>query len=346
MKQVLEAFHSWLSTRDALEQIGNLLRGELRRIPEDSPLIRCLHRWHGTDSAGLAGELLQEFLLFLMESFIPVVERRPTLLNDLLQGRTDAVLSNALRKFFWTLQDKCRSKGNNPRGYLQRRIRESLSSDSRFSTENVNGFQYYILKSLKPLPADCPCLATGEEYSSWPPPPELGPKQETVFRRQYLTDAAEHFCLLARERHGRNMRIPTRELAAYLAAHFPWLNSALSGPLPDCLPDETSDPEQLAEQLQSRKSIDVLARQFTDGLDDTTQKVFALLLEDPPIKLREIAAMTGLRDHNQVYRIKKKTMNALRIFVMNWPGPSPEDLDVEITLAFVEAVRKICKSKL
>jgi hypothetical protein len=126
------ALKEWLETESGYAYVLHLAD----RLKWDSQSHRAfsthLAQRFSCSPEDLRDEIAQEFLAFLLQSFLPQLKNRPEQVNAVLTGQVRKVLIFALQQFSWRLQDSARQKEVNPLAYLHRRIREVLRQDNRF----------------------------------------------------------------------------------------------------------------------------------------------------------------------------------------------------------------------
>lgn len=200
MKQEHEAVQeikTWLESSNGYEYVQQMIAVSVRKYLTDGAVPLYLSSQFSSDPLELQAELAHEYLLFLLQSFLPEFHRYPDLINNILTGRISLVLRIAVQRFFWKLQDIGRKKDINPRAYLYRRMRETIS-----------GGNFTVQKNERNIPAYAPAgcddelssdwsVFTHVHYLDWPPPP--GKKEEkkrgsnAVYTSAFLADAALFF---------------------------------------------------------------------------------------------------------------------------------------------------------
>jgi hypothetical protein len=345
-EKAAHALKSWLKTAEGFDYILKLTAHYSRDCLQDSTLMTYLGNRFSCDPVELRQEIAQEFLEFLLTSFLSKLNRRPDQVTMILSDQVSKVLRFALKQFAWNLKDLARQKDTNPRAYLYRRIREILDHDQNFLLhKNLQNILAYS-------PADGSCefrmdqaVFADLDYSDLPVPPALDKGRNSLFTAKYLAPAALFFQQeTSRQLHG-NYAIPLRELVRYLAVFYPWINRNHPDPLENA-PDRSENiktAEEQFDQITALDSISALAAQFSLGLNEQSCKIFVWRLDDPPVSLEEIARRLDISDHNRVYRIHEKTITALKKFTSSWPGPPLEELPEDVGLAFIEAIKNICE---
>jgi len=347
--QAVRALKSWLETESGYGYVRQLIERDARGSLKDGHLAafpggRFIH-----DVGELRGDMAHEFIGYLLQTFLPQLSRRPDQVEMILNGRVRKVLEYALRRFFWRLKDLARRKDVNPRAYLYRRVREVLDHNKRF----------VIHKDVRDIPAYSPAAVSDElredpavfslfDYLDWPVAQKPGKDENALFTANYLSTAALAFWQETARRLEGSYAVPVRELVRCLAVQHPWINRSRTESLSDHPdpPGNTESAEEQFDRIAALNSISVLAVQFAMGMDEQSRRIFLWSLDDPKVSFREIARRLDLPDHNRPYRIHRKTIAAMKKFTANWPGPPLDELPEDVGLAFIEAVRKICKKSL
>ena len=312
----------------------------------------------GTISANEPEDLCQEFLLFVLDSFLVDSRLSPELVFLVRSAQFRRVLELAWGRFSWHRLEFARSKQRNPRGYLYRRLREILRRNKQLFvvTQNRQGFLCYYpaafaAESLQPfIPSE---EGDAKGYAHWsPPPPALGqPPEKYLFSGQWLVGAADYFWQQAMLCETAPVAMPIRALCRYLADHHPWLNMPQrhEGADSDCteqLADERETPEEHLQRINSLQSVAPLAAQLAATWSAEQRQVFVLRLTDPPIKYETIATRLGLADHNRAYALYQKAVQSLQRFIGNWPGLPLSEMPEEVAQTFIEEMKRLCKNSL
>ncbi len=339
------ALREWLATESGYAHVRYLADMLRRDSQQQEAFSIYLSQRFSCSPVELGNELAQEFLAFLLETFLPQLRERPDQVNMVLTGQVQKVLRFALRQFSWRLQDGARKKDVNPRAYLHRRIREVLGRDERFIVHKDG--RNRVSCSLTSHAGST--TATQQNYSlleyrDWPGPPRPKNRDE-LFTAKYIAAAAQIFLEECRLQLAVNSPVPVRELVRYLSAHFASLALPQQEPLPDAdsIPAATEQAEEHFTRMAALHSITAVADQFTQSMDDQARKILYWTLEDPPRSFKEIGRLLGLADHNRPYRIHRQTIAAMQQFCANWPGPPLSELPDAVGIAFIEEVRKKCK---
>ena len=339
------ALKKWLQTAHGYQYIQHLADRLQQESRWRAGLSIGLRQRFGPDPDDLRDEIAQEFITFLLQRFLPRLSSRPEQVNALLTGQVRKVLNFALQEFSWRLQDDGRRKDVSPRTYLYRRLREELQQDDRFVVhrDGENG-SFYSLASLKTLPFTKTADFSRAEYGRWPPPPEPA-SHNALFTAKYLIKAALFFLEETGRHNMATEAVPVRELVRYLSGHFSRLTDPRPVDLPgnDSLPASTPSPEEQFAHISALESIAPLAHQFVLSLDEDARKILYWKLEESKLTFKKIGRLLDCSDHNRPYRIHKKTIDAMRRFCTNWPGPPLYELSDEVGIAFIESVRKKCK---
>lgn len=339
------ALREWLETESGytyILQLADRLKWDSQQQGAFSAHLS--RRFEGSPN-DLRDEIAQEFLLFLLQTFLPQLGNRPEQVNEVLTGQVGKVLNFALQKFSWRLQDDARQKDINPRAYLHRRIREVLRADDHFVVHKDGQNRLSVsLASQDVINSDNATELSLVDYTLWPGPPEPM-NRDALFTARYLSAAARLFLEETIRLSAEIGPVPVRELVRYLSVHFAWLAAPQQEPLPDddILPASAEQAEEHFARIAALKSITALAAQFVLTMDDQAQKILFWTLEDPPLSFKKIARFLGHADHNRPYRVHRKTIHAMRKFCANWPGPPLADLPDEVGTAFIEEVRNECK---
>ena len=345
-QEAARALKSWLETDVGFNYIKQLTARYTRNYLQDGSLTMYLGNRFSHDPEELREEIAQEFLEFLLRSFLPQLGHRPDQAAMILGDQVSKVLRFALQQFSWRLKDLARQKAINPRAYLYRRIREVLDHDKGFVVhKDSHNILAYSIVACTDEPRKDPAIFSTLDYGCQLVPPLLDKGRDSLFTAQYLSTAALFFQQETARQLKGNYAIPIRELVRYLAVHYPWINRTR----PDSLSDAHDPPgkmpmmEEQFDQIAVLGSISALAAQFAMGMDEQACKIFLWTLDDPPVSFKEIARRLDLPDHNRPYRIHQKTIAAMKSFTSSWPGPPLEELAEDVGLAFIEAVLKICK---
>lgn len=345
-QEAVRALKSWLETEAGFGYVQQLAGCYARDSLREGSLATYLGNRFSSDPVELRDEIAQEFLEFLLQSFLPQLSSRPDQAGMILNGRVSKVLSFALKQFSWRLKDLARQKDINPRAYLYRRIREILDHDKDFVVHKdaYNNLAYSPAACTDELRED-PAIFSTLDYACRPVPPALDKGRDSLFTAKYLSTAALAFWQETARQPAGSYTIPVRELVRYLAVHYPWINRTQPDSLSNALdlPGDMKMAEEQFDRIAALGSISVLAAQFAMGMDEQSSKILFWTLDDPPVSFKEIARRLALPDHNRPYRIHQKTIAAMKKFTGTWPGPPLDELPEDVGLAFIEAVQEICK---
>jgi len=344
-EQAVKALTGWLEQESGLSHVRKLVRrygGE--RIRQGAVGVYLAHQF-GSAPEGLMDDMVQEFMQYLFQVFLPQLSSRPDQVSAILNGQARYTLKFAWEQFFWRLQDRARKKDINPRAYLHRRVREVLRQDRRFvlHRDELNNLSFSSAAETKEVRYDHGPFAQFE-YGRWAAPPEPG-SRDGVFTAKYLAAAALFYLQGAAVHLPEATPIPVRELVRYLAAHHGWLDRLQ----PESLVDDliaTAGTEAMEDKvglIAASESISVVAAQFATGMDEMARRIFFWTLDDPPVSFQKIAERLDLPNHNHPYRIHRKTIVDLKYFTSNWPGSPLHELPEEVGLVFIEELRNICK---
>lgn len=350
---LLDSLKAWLVSADGTARLNTLARRADLEAPAGSSLALI---WPYPTIDGLTPEaraeqcddIAQDFLVHLLTVLPDQLARRPDLVLDLRQGRWHQLLDCLWRHFINQWREKARGHKDNPRGYLYRRARMTISASAAFVTIPCGGKGLAYAPARPPpasdlvLPSDCISHAA----ISLPPIPRGASPAAVLFSQEYLAAAAAQFHRqLPRDEAGPR-HVAVRDLITTLAHHHPWLNR----PLPEQL-DEAADPVAAAtpspperlEYLTDLSSMAVLAAQATAGLSPDECRVLLWKLGEHKMSLRAMARELGLKNEGAADRIWRGTQKKLQRFVACCPGPDWRELPDEVLQAFVDGVRRQCE---
>ena len=376
-KEITDIFREWLDSSEAV----NYLEGCAAEILKNRdftglPDLELIAGFTQKEGISGAGELAHALLVFILDTCLPDAASRPDDLNLLFQGQFQAYLSRAVTRFTRAMQDRARRRDADPVRYIYRRYRELLSASGEFETGSLDaGGTWYAPKKEKSASHDISSSehsSTAAEqsppsYSQWEFPDHLfegcANTEKRLFKSDTLYEIAGFFHKAAMKRVFPR-KLPIRELVNYTAVRFPWLNRPDMVPIttPTGKEDDTghkgvditlckipdqhvSMPHELADLAMSRKSIAVMAWEFTQTCTPVECAVFLMKLEDPPVKLREIAEQLGLKDYNTANTVYKRFTKKLTAFVTSWPGPRLDELPDEARTIFMEELKRCCQKR-
>ena len=350
-QQAAAALRNWL---DQPEGYDYLLRfvGSMARSAATRP-ANVLETLSASEQADARQDLCHDFLVFLLDHGLAALHRHPEQAQLLLAGQYRRVLELAWGRFAWRQQDRERSRDLNPRGYLYRRLREILRQDK----------QFVLVTTARKYPCYHPAQVVLEGHeifldateaarsAPWPAPqarPGQTPERY-LFAADWLVETSLLFWEAVRQRAGRPVAVPIRDLVSYLAEHHPWLNRPLrqEGDVSDMaerLDSGGENPEERCQRLAALRAIGPLAAQLAATWTGEQRRVFALRLDTPPPSFREIGERLGIADHNRAYALYQRSVTSLQRFTDQWPGPPLAELPVEVAETFVEEMRRICKN--
>ncbi|WP_456386759.1 hypothetical protein [Desulfolithobacter sp.] len=349
-KKAAAALEQWLASPGGYRELQQTVL-RLTRLSPPTGMDHVLPRPEANSSEqDVKEDLAQDFALFLVQDFIPLLDGNLDLAHGILTGRTGPVLRYAWNRFCWRRQDRSRTKKNDTRSYLHRKCRDAIGKDKRFSVrKHKKNFLLYCPAGKAANAAETDCAAR-DGYGDWPAPPAgKGRPKDYLFKEAFLADSALFFWEEAVQRLGTVFFLPVRELTRYLAHHHRWVNL----PQRDTKPAEehslSADITGMEEHLDRRlalESIDTLAADFISGLSTMSCQIFLWSLEEPPVTYSKMASRLGLPDHNHTYRLHRKVLKAMKKFCSSWPGPPLHDLPEEVGLFFIEAAQKEAKKRL
>ena len=341
-----QLLRDWLEKPQSQEISAHLVRRHLDSPATPEGLGMILAKRFSEDKEELVQELTQEFLLFLHSDIIPKLSRYPDLCNQLLAGNTIRVIQFALNRFIWRLEDRCRTRKDNPRAYIHRRLRDTVRRHPEFHVDKDgrNFLHITLARDLADQPEGTP-LPPDMDYHDWLPPPASA-TQDDFFKESHLKKVLIHFLDQAGERLGGPVTIPLNEVSRYLAVHAAWLNLPASDPdqEPDDLAAAGKTPEEEADYLASLESVRILAAQYFLNMEPDDRRIWCWRMRERAVTHTEIARRLGLPDHNHSHRKFAKIIRELKQFVHNWPGPPVDELDREVNLAFLEELKKLCEN--
>lgn len=350
-QQAAAALRDWLDRSEGydylLRFVGSMARSAVTR-PAYTP--ETLSAAEQTDARQ---DLCHDFLVFLLDHGLADLHRHPEQAQLLLTGQYRRVLELAWGRFAWRQQDRERSRDLNPRGYLYRRLREILRQDKRFALVTTARKYPCYHPAHVVLEDHETCFDTADAARSapWPAPPARAGQapERYLFAADWLVETALLFWEAVRQRTGRPVAVPIRDLVSYLAEHHPWLNRPLrqEGDVSDMaeqLDSGGENPEERYQRLAALRAIGPLAAQLAATWTGEQRRVFALRLDAPPLSFREIGERLGFADHNRAYALYQKSVTSLQRFTAQWPGLPLAELPEEVAETFVEEMKRICKN--
>ncbi len=343
-------FRDWISSEDGYDHCLRTVNAVFRGTVLSSGMAEvCPYPIRKNCSAeekqDIREEIGHDFIAFLLDTFADELAKKPGLAHDILTGRIPHVLQYGWHRFINEWRETARSKKHNPRGYLYRRARETVSRDRRFTTRAPTGAR--VDYTMAPVRPDDGTVWTGPEdlYRDWPPSPmpaSSSPEQE-IFKTRFLTKCAVDFYARVSAHMQHDCWIPVRALTTFLTTHHPWLNAARETTLSADHAAPREAMENRIDRLARLDSISVLALQAASCLSPDEFFVFCLRLTRPEITFQEIASRMDFPDHNRAYRLYSRGTVKIKRFCENWPGPDPDDLPDEIGRAFLDAMQEECK---
>ena len=352
-QQAAAALRGWLDRSEGydylLRFVGSMARSAATR-PAYAPESLSV-----AEQADARQDLCHDFLVFLLDHCLADLHRHPEQAQLLLAGQYRRVLELAWGRFSWRQQDRERSRDLNPRGYLYRRLREILRQDKRFALVTTARKYPCYHPAHVVLEGHETCFDTAEAARSAPwtvPQARLGQTPERyLFAADWLAETALLFWKEVRQRLGRPVAIPIRDLVSYLADHHPWLNRPLRqegdvSEMAERLDSGDENPEERCQRIAALRAIVPLAAQLAATWTSEQRQVLALRLDAPPLSFREIGERLGFADHNRAYALYQRSVASLQRFTDQWPGPSLAELPEEVAETFVEEMKRICKNNL
>ncbi|MDY0389775.1 hypothetical protein [Desulfobulbus oligotrophicus] len=344
---LLDSFHQWLASLQTTTSIIRFVTAEYRK-PSNSNLF----------SGYEVEDLHQEFLLFILDTFLTPAKLTAETVPLLRTAQYPRIIQLAWNKFLWQCRETARSKRHNPRGYLYRRLRETIQqAKKRFTvSRSQQGYPLYIPAGHAVQQAHPFCLPDNEQingYGLWPAPPPAEGKipEKYLFERDWLLDTADFFWLLVVQRTAGPLTVPIRELSRYIADHHPWLN------IPQRYEKEGSDitqhlraqersPEKQLLYNSALHSVAQLAKQLVATWPIEQQQVFALRFADPPVTGKAITRNLGFTSQSRAYGLEQKAKESITQFTRSWPGIPLSELPEEVAVIFIEEIKRLCKKSL
>jgi len=341
---IQEHLLAWVGSEDGYSFLLSLSSRIMREVKKNGALAVM---WPFSDESYAVDEMAHDFYLFLAGTFFPNLNKTPDLLFLAENNETRKLFEYARKKFLWSLQEKSRNKAVNPAGYLYRRLRETVSASSSFICgKGVNNAFLFRPVSGENTEELVQTSLSEENLSAWPVFPESSGVSEMkeVCKSMYLHDAALFFWDEANRRTAVQA-LAVRDLQRYLLSIHPWLHT----PSETLLREETevvsrTDPDP--DIRLHTASLSFLAEQLIGSWRKEQCAVFLLRLEEPPVKLKDIAVQLGLANHNTVHRLFAACMDSIIMFSSNWPGPPLAELPEECAEIFLEQVKRCAKKRI
>jgi len=358
LKQATEDFSNWLGSSAGY----NLLNATVRHYYNDSSLLNhdnsILFSGSGMASGPEKEELIHEtvhdFILFLFESFLPVLSSQPEQCDNVLNCRYKQLLNFAWNGFVWQVKEKGRSKQYNERGYLYRKARQVISKASQFVCLRLEEKPFSYRPAQLTGSACCIWSAQEDSFAGWAPPSISPGKKRTtaLFSSSYLIAAGEDFYTQAQTRalmQPVNFFMPVKEFVRYLATCFPWVNR----PARENMEEESVQsgkashlpPEKKLDVLRGLSAVEPLAVQLVAGFNDEECAVLVYRFAESPWSFKDIAAALGYPDHNKAYRLYTKVRKQLIKFCSNWPGEPLSELPEDVAMFFLDQVLLLAKKR-
>jgi len=339
---------SWIGSDDGYSLLLSLAARLVKDVQRSGPIAAI---WPypaiSSDDRYHVDEIAHDFFVFLAETLIPQLSKNPELVYLVESNNIRKFFEYAQRKFLWTWHEKSRNKEHNPAGYLYRRLRETISMSGRFKSDKGTGNVFlFQLKPADPSKLFSQTHLGDESFASWAVFPESGEitSEKEIFKEGYLHRAALFFWQEACSKT-TVQALAVRDLQRYLLSIHPWLFNASAVELEDDC-HIAIDSEMDLDIRAQVESISLQAEHLIAGWTRQQCAVFVMRLKDPPVKLKEIAELLGLSDHNAVHRIFSTCKNALIGFSSNWPGPSLAELPEECAELFLIQVKKCAKNRI
>ncbi|NLX18732.1 MAG: hypothetical protein GXY53_05540 [Desulfobulbus sp.] len=344
---LLNSFYQWLISSQTTDVLTRFIKAEYHK-PKNTSLFKEYE----------VEDLHQEFLLFIFDTFLCPVKLNADILSLLHTARYQRIIQLAWKKFLWQCRETGRSKKHNLRGYLYRRLRESIEqAKQRFTVFRFQKHYLHYIPAKYTVQQAQPFLLPDNEqvngYALWPAPPPAEDKvpEKYLFERDWLLDTADFFWSLVIQHTATPITVPIREVSRYIADHHPWLNAPLRLEKEDVdatehLRAEEASPEEQLLYIRELHSIAGLASQLVATWPLEQQQVFALRLADPPATGKAIAQRLNVSSQSRVYGLEQKAKESITRFMHNWPGLPLSELPEEVAVHFIEEIRRLCKNSL
>ncbi len=335
----------WLAMTEAARFVYRMAT----RVGLPSSLLPCGNPWSlpREERDECFEELAREMWLFLRSMSAQEMKRIGA--DPTTHGNTRLLMQRIGQRFFLHLKDQARTSPRDPERALYRRLRQVLSQEPTVAYRTTADGAFYSRDPGAPWPGTRKSLHE-EPYSSWESPlGRIGLRD--LPRRSALLDVADFFWLQATTRLGEPSFLPVRELARFIACHYPGFSLPTpvsihpGGTKADCLEGrevEVPSGEPGPDIQFMAQRLPALARQLVHGWDLRQRSAFVLLVGDG-VPLQEAARSLGYRNPSGVSYLARSVYDSLRDFCLLWPGLSPPDLDPGLFEAFVLEVVTVCK---
>lgn len=362
-EQLMQRVRACLSSSQGYGDIAAFVAKKIAvSMPGIMPWQEYGREMRQSERGNAAEEAVHDFLVFLLAGLEDSLRRQPNLVQILVNGNFRLFLDLQWNRFIWDIQERARSKRENPIGYLYRRFREIVKSGDEFHSATGNDdLLYYMPHGAEDGPeVSLPNgnVLANETYADWQPPPDsldIGDDGDIRVTRQWLT-ATAHFFWQHALRIAVGVRwIAVKEIVRYLGSVHVWLNKPQlistsnedqdEKPVVDTLASTIEDNETRLARLQQLQSIAPLVVQLVDLLSREECCVFYWRSFDTPRSYQEIATTLALKSHNQAYSIFTRVMKKIRMFCSTWPGPPVEDLEKDVAEVFIENLVGLAKNK-
>jgi len=329
-EKAAHALKSWLNTEEGFDYIRQLTAHYSRACLQDSTLTTYLDNRFSCDPVELRQEIAQEFLEFLVASFLSQLDHRPDQVAMILSDQVSKVLRFALNQFSWKLKDLARQN--------KRILTPGLTSIGE-SGKSLTTIKTFFSTRIRRIFCPILLLTAAMNFVRIRLFLQAWIIRIYLYRRHWTKEGIP---CLPPNILPRPLSFSSRKQADIF---HPWINRNHPDTLENA-PDRSENiktAEEQFDQITALDSIAALAVQFSLGLDEQSCRIFVWRLDDPPVSLEEIARRLDMANHNRVYRIHEKTIAALKKFTSSWPGPPLEELPEDVGLAFIEAIKNICE---
>lgn len=262
----------------------------------------------------------------------------------------DSVIKWIVNGFMLHISNESRKYQHSPTRYLYSRVRVSLSSsDDIFKTHSNKMGTYYTCCTNLPWREDNSITIKDFRSSHWSFPANVSEKN--IYEKDTIIQVGRYFWNQVREKTGRDLWIPIRDLVRYIGAFLPIPETHSKVSIDEQIDEETetnlgdilidpdmppTDEETILEDL--RKKAEKCALQLAPE-----EREAIALHHGEGRPLQEIATSMGYSSPSGVSYILQKAYHRIRNFCKPIPGLSPPDIDEELFTNFMENVIIFCK---
>lgn len=262
----------------------------------------------------------------------------------------DHVARWIINRFILQVMGGARRFQQSPAKYLYSRLRVSLSSAKgtiRTYADRV-GTYYTCCQSL-PWSKENSFGSSDLGNASWIFPSNVSEKN--IYEKDVIVDLAQFFWRQIREKTGKDLWVPVRELAHYVALFLPIrenhdtvsIYAPIDADQETTLGETLKDPSAISPERQViLEDLRRKAEKCALRLDSDERKVLALYHGENQ-SLEEMAKSMGYATASGVSYLLTKSYHRIRNFCKPIPGLSPPDIDRELFTRFMEYVIMFCK---